>query len=1214
MSDPVDVRRGAEEPTGPSPNAEQEQSPPAGEQTALDWGRLAHRLDDQGAMALASMARRLADPKTADPIPLFSERIELSNHQAQQLLLGRASEDLLDAEREYSRLLGDADLLTSFEPLSMTESEEIGRLGLAAGLLPEFILVFDHRHYYWANRSAFPRGQEPPSRGALIGHFVEHGLTGGFSYGDGETLQPEFYAEAYGLPHARTNAILTRHWMSDGIARGFSPNVDHWLVRKGIIVFGRLGSTCNIDMVRAAAPHLGEAAAATGWTDAVEHLLSGGRIDLSVLAPLTPQGAWFLLSAADHLDRGGLHEAAYCILEFLCDSPHVGAEARISYARQLRHRGHPLSALMLLEGVVNSPRANEAAFLFMSETMADLGRYEEALAVALRGHARWGADPGLTSRARQAAAAYVSDAFVRASAALLFDRAQADRLIREMWATLERHLAPKECAPKRIGRRVAMLANLDLPQCRFYRVEQKSRQLDALGCHHSVYDKNTQVQELLANLTKYDILLMYRVAADVNVMCLVQAAKNLGLHVVYEIDDLIFDTDAFPPPFDTYGGLITRSTYHALQMEAVLSQSMLRISEAGIASTDALAEAMRPYVSEVLVHRNGYDDRHLQAMAAAPETSPEASADLTVTAFYGSGSSAHRSDAAFLLSNYLEDIAERCDGGRIVVSAGPLAAPAALRDGRRAVVEVSAHRSLPAFWADLTGMDINLAPLVASPLTDAKSEIKWLEAALFGVPSVVGATDTYRRVVRDHVDGVIAQTPAEWAEAIERLAADPVERRRMAERARARVLQDYSVEALAPPLGAFLSSFAEDRIDQRPLILVVNVYFPPNQIGGATRVVADNLAHFVAEASGEFRFATFSATYDWDRPRYELSNLFHRGVRSTYININPPGTRDEAYEDHDVETRFAELLDQERPTVVHFHCVQRLGVGVLRACAARGIPHVLTMHDAWWISPNQFLVDQDGREAMYHRDRDQGGRAFLTAADLLRQRTIWSALRRVDRILTVSERFADICRQAGVGDLQVIENGLSDLPAAAAKSTPQDRLVVGYVGGFDTHKGFDVLKEALLGTPLANISVLVVSHGLNDNLSYEELWGENRIKIIGKVQMNQVETLYSAIDVLVAPSVWPEAFGLVSREALHFGCWVLASNRGDVGSPVVEAQNGLTFDPTPDELAALLRKIDDNWQTYKHRPPQTVAIRRSRDQAAELLELYRSLTPEASRA
>ena len=167
MSDPTDARRGAEEPTGPSLEEEQEQSSPAGELTALDWGRLANRLDDEGAMALASMARRLADPKTVGPIPLFSDRVELSSHQAQLLLLGRASEDLLDAEREYSRLLGDADLLTSFEPLSTTESEEIGGLGLAAGLLPEFILVFDHRHYYWANRSAFPAGQGPPSRAAL---------------------------------------------------------------------------------------------------------------------------------------------------------------------------------------------------------------------------------------------------------------------------------------------------------------------------------------------------------------------------------------------------------------------------------------------------------------------------------------------------------------------------------------------------------------------------------------------------------------------------------------------------------------------------------------------------------------------------------------------------------------------------------------------------------------------------------------------------------------------------------------------------------------------------------------------------------------------------------------------------------------------------------------------------------------------------------------
>ena len=693
---------------------------------------------------------------------------------------------------------------------------ELASLSLVAGLLPEFVLVFDHRYYFFTNRSAFPSDQEIPSRAALMRDFVERGMPGGFNYSDGEAIDPDFYAETYGLALDRSRAVLMRHWMTEGIALGLSPNVDHWLERKGISVFGRLQTVRNIDLVRAAAPYRGEAAATTTWAEAAEHLLSGLRIDLAIFDPLRPQGAWLLLAAAIDLDRRGKHQAAYILMEYLCGHPSVACEARVAYAQQLRHRGHPLVALTLLDSVVNGPRPSEAAYLFLSECLADLERFEEAMTTAFKGHHRWPADPGLKSRARQAAATYESDAIRRASAALLFDRGQANQLISAMWSKLQNALAPEEYAAKRGGRRVAVLANLDLPQCRFYRVEQKTRQLDHLGYCNAVYNKNTDYGALTADLERYDFLIIYRVAASVELLRVVSAAKNLGLQIIYEVDDLIFDTSAFPPLIETYDGLISASAYRALQLEAMLSRATLQISEAGIASTDALAEAMRPHLSEVFVHRNGYDDRHLEAVAAAHPVSAAVSTVVPTTLFYGSGSLAHRRDATDLLSVYLCRLAEREETRAILVSTGPLSSSPGKAGS---VVEVAGHRSLRAFWSELAAMDVNLAPLVSSPLTDAKSEIKWLEAALFGVPSVVGRTDTYTRVIRDGVDGVVAETPSEWADAIENLVSRPEERRRMGENARERVLRDYGVEALAAPLDRFLSGLSKDRQNLRPLIM-----------------------------------------------------------------------------------------------------------------------------------------------------------------------------------------------------------------------------------------------------------------------------------------------------------------------------------------------------------------------------------------------------------
>ena len=66
-----------------------------------------------------------------------------------------------------------------------------------------------------------------------------------------------------------------------------------------------------------------------------------------------------------------------------------------------------------------------------------------------------------------------------------------------------------------------------------------------------------------------------------------------------------------------------------------------------------------------------------------------------------------------------------------------------------------------------------------------------------------------------------------------------------------------------------------------------------------------------------------------------------------------------------MDARIDTLLDRITPDIVHIHCVQRLGAGIIDACRKRGIPYVLTLHDGWWSSANQFIVGPDGAPQLY---------------------------------------------------------------------------------------------------------------------------------------------------------------------------------------------------------------------------------------------------------
>jgi glycosyltransferase involved in cell wall biosynthesis len=64
---------------------------------------------------------------------------------------------------------------------------------------------------------------------------------------------------------------------------------------------------------------------------------------------------------------------------------------------------------------------------------------------------------------------------------------------------------------------------------------------------------------------------------------------------------------------------------------------------------------------------------------------------------------------------------------------------------------------------ELARFDINLAPLeVDNPYCEAKSELKFFEAALVIVPTIASPTHPFKSAIRDGQNGFLASTQGEW--------------------------------------------------------------------------------------------------------------------------------------------------------------------------------------------------------------------------------------------------------------------------------------------------------------------------------------------------------------------------------------------------------------------------------------------------------------------
>lgn len=75
-------------------------------------------------------------------------------------------------------------------------------------------------------------------------------------------------------------------------------------------------------------------------------------------------------------------------------------------------------------------------------------------------------------------------------------------------------------------------------------------------------------------------------------------------------------------------------------------------------------------------------------------------------------------------------------------------------------------KELPSLIAE---MDINLAPIEESIFNEAKSENKWVEAALVRVPTIASKVGAFDRMIENGKTGVLCTSNEEWYTQLEKL-------------------------------------------------------------------------------------------------------------------------------------------------------------------------------------------------------------------------------------------------------------------------------------------------------------------------------------------------------------------------------------------------------------------------------------------------------------
>jgi glycosyltransferase involved in cell wall biosynthesis len=157
--------------------------------------------------------------------------------------------------------------------------------------------------------------------------------------------------------------------------------------------------------------------------------------------------------------------------------------------------------------------------------------------------------------------------------------------------------------------------------------------------------------------------------------------------------------------------------------------------------------------------------------------------------------------------------------------------------------------------------------------------------------------------------------------------------------------------------------------------------------------------------------------------------------------------------------------------------------------------------------------------------------------------------------------------------IAVIHNGIQISDKIADKKYAQPILTIGIVGQLIERKGHKCLIESVRLLTEKNIQVRLIIAGDGDQHYKEELKAIiEKDKLVSQITWRgfkqNPEEIYDGMDIVIAPTITGEPFGLITIEANMFSLPVIVSNKGGFKETVTEGYNGFLIDPEcPDQIA-----------------------------------------------
>ena len=355
------------------------------------------------------------------------------------------------------------------------------------------------------------------------------------------------------------------------------------------------------------------------------------------------------------------------------------------------------------------------------------------------------------------------------------------------------------------------------------------------------------------------------------------------------------------------------------------------------------------------------------------------------------------------------------------------------------------------------------------------------------------------------------------------------------------------------------------------IVYLVHQFFPEYYTGTERFVL--NLARMVQKAGDRIKVITYSfyedSFYDQRRGDILWKEFLYMGIPVLALrHKDVPHDIHHAIGNAALAEVARELIAMERADMVHVAHTMRVGA-FAQALKPLRIPYIVTLTDFFLACPKVNLIPS--RQPLCNGPA--GGAACERLCTELESEYIHERLRAARdlldnaRLVVAPSAFvADVfMREFPALTVRVVHHGLS---FARMKTKPKsytfgDRVVFGYAGSFNPHKGTHLLIEAFgrLNAPNAQLRM----YGSAPDASYEKrlrsmVPADANIDFRGIYSESETGDILSDLDVVVVPSLCYENYPMTLHEALACNIPVIATRLGGMAERIKEGVNGFLFE------------------------------------------------------